>query len=116
MRARTRRPRQTRLGDVARLAGVSTVTVSRVLNGSGTVSEAHRHKILRLGPAQEGLAAAPASLGTSWGRRAAEALLLSLQARSDRPVEVRAPTHFVPRGTTGPALDAGVQSAARTAV
>lgn len=47
MRARARRPRQTRLGDVARLAGVSTATVSRVLNGSGTVSEAHRHKVLR---------------------------------------------------------------------
>ncbi|HVR70861.1 MAG TPA: LacI family DNA-binding transcriptional regulator [Vicinamibacteria bacterium] len=50
------------------------------------------------------------------GRRAVEALMLSLQAHSDHPPEVQVPTHFVPRGTTGPALGAGVRSAALTAV
>jgi DNA-binding LacI/PurR family transcriptional regulator len=50
------------------------------------------------------------------GRRAVEALMLSLQARSDHPPEVQVPTHFVPRGTTGPAAGAGVRSAALTAV
>jgi len=54
-RARTRvaraRPRTakspTRLGDVARLARVSTATVSRTINETGAVSEATRRKVLR---------------------------------------------------------------------
>jgi LacI family transcriptional regulator len=35
------------LGDVAKLAGVSTTTVSRVMNGSGVVSEQTRRKVMR---------------------------------------------------------------------
>jgi LacI family transcriptional regulator len=38
---------QTRLGDVAALAGVSTATVSRVINGTGSVSEPIRRRVMR---------------------------------------------------------------------
>jgi LacI family transcriptional regulator len=38
---------QARLGDVAALAGVSTATVSRVMNGTGSVSEPIRRRVLR---------------------------------------------------------------------
>ncbi len=52
-RARTREARArartakspTRLGDVARLARVSTATVSRAINETGAVSEATRRKV-----------------------------------------------------------------------
>lgn len=37
----------TRLGDVARLARVSTATVSRAINETGAVSESTRHRVLR---------------------------------------------------------------------
>jgi LacI family transcriptional regulator len=46
VRAR-RRSAGSRLGDVARAAGVSTATVSRVLNSTGAVSEEYRSKVLR---------------------------------------------------------------------
>lgn len=42
-----RPPKVTRLKDVARLAGVSTATVSRILNGNGPVSEEARSRVLR---------------------------------------------------------------------
>jgi LacI family transcriptional regulator len=45
-RPRTARP-PTRLGDVARLARVSTATVSRAINETGAVSEATRRRVLR---------------------------------------------------------------------
>lgn len=38
--------RQTTVKDIAKLAGVSTETVSRVVNGSGTVSRKTRTKVL----------------------------------------------------------------------
>jgi LacI family transcriptional regulator len=40
-------PKATRLKDVARLASVSTATVSRILNGNGPVSEDARSRVLR---------------------------------------------------------------------
>ncbi len=40
-------PRVSRLKDVARLAGVSTATVSRLLNGNGPVSQEARSRVLR---------------------------------------------------------------------
>ena len=47
-RARPRTAKSpTRLGDVARLARVSTATVSRTINETGAVSEATRRKVLR---------------------------------------------------------------------
>ncbi|MBI2562859.1 MAG: LacI family DNA-binding transcriptional regulator, partial [candidate division NC10 bacterium] len=41
-----RPPRVTRLKDVARLARVSTATVSRILNDHGPASEAARSRVL----------------------------------------------------------------------
>ena len=38
--------RQSTVKDIAKLAGVSTATVSRVVNGSGTVSRKTRTKVL----------------------------------------------------------------------
>ena len=38
-------PRSARMSDVAKLAGVSTMTVSRVLNGSANVTEEPRQKV-----------------------------------------------------------------------
>ncbi len=47
-RARTRPAKSpTRLGDVARLARVSTATVSRAINETGAVSDVTRQKVLR---------------------------------------------------------------------
>jgi DNA-binding LacI/PurR family transcriptional regulator len=47
-RGRKRSPRtQSRLGDVAELARVSTATVSRVINETGYVSESSRKRVLR---------------------------------------------------------------------
>ncbi len=42
-----RPPRVSRLKDVAHLAGVSTATVSRILNDHGPASEEARNRVLR---------------------------------------------------------------------
>jgi len=65
----------TRIDDVARLAGVSTATVSRALRGLPTVSEATRERVLDAA-AQLGYSASPSASRLAGGRTGAVAVVV----------------------------------------
>jgi DNA-binding LacI/PurR family transcriptional regulator len=65
----------TRIDDVARMAGVSTATVSRALRGLPTVSEATRVRVLRAA-AELGYSASPSASRLAGGRTGAIAVVV----------------------------------------
>ncbi|MEE6257347.1 LacI family DNA-binding transcriptional regulator [Plantactinospora sonchi] len=65
----------TRIDDVARLAGVSTATVSRALRGLPTVSEATRRRV-RLAAEQLGYTASPSASRLAGGKTGTVAVLV----------------------------------------
>ncbi|ROT32407.1 LacI family DNA-binding transcriptional regulator [Micromonospora sp. HM5-17] len=65
----------TRIDDVARLAGVSTATVSRALRGLPTVSEATRQRV-RLAAEQLGYTASPSASRLAGGKAGTVAVLV----------------------------------------
>jgi LacI family repressor for deo operon, udp, cdd, tsx, nupC, and nupG len=70
-----RRARVTKIDDVARLAGVSTATVSRALRGLPTVSQSTRDRVLAAA-AQLGYAASPSASRLAGGKTGAVAVVV----------------------------------------